>query len=162
MKKYTLLTSLFLFLILPVRAIDYLNWMRPLDDNLFLSRLSIPGSHDAATSSCSSSGLTGSAHTQTYTIAQQLERGVRMFDLRPAWNGSDMVIYHGLVSTGVKFNDAMNTLCNFLNSHPKEFLFVVMRHEDDIEGSSEKAQWPAQMKACLSAKRQYIIDYSRS
>jgi hypothetical protein len=160
MKKYILITFLFLSFMLPIQAIDYQNWMGPLDDNLFLSRLSIPGSHDAATSSCGTSGMKGGAHTQTYTIAQQLERGVRFFDLRPAWNGSDMVIYHGLVSTGVKFNDALNTLCNFLNSHPKEFLFVVMRHEDDIEGSSEKAQWPAQMKACLSAKRQYIIDYS--
>ena len=160
MKKYILITSLFLSFMLPVQAIDYQNWMGPLDDNLFLNRLSIPGSHDAATSSCGTSGMTGGAHTQTYTIAQQLERGVRFFDLRPAWNGSDMVIYHGLVSTGVKFNDALNTLCNFLKSHPKEFLFVVMRHEDDTEGSSEKAQWPAQMKACLSAKRQYIIDYS--
>ena len=160
MKKCIILASLFLCSILPLRAIDYLNWMQPLDDNLFLSRLSIPGSHDAATSSCSTSGMTGSAHTQTYTIAQQLERGVRFFDLRPAWNGSDMVIYHGIVSTGVKFNDALTTLCDFLKAHPKEFLFVVMRHEDDTEGSNEKAQWPAQMKNCLSAKRQYIIDYS--
>ncbi|MBO4840125.1 MAG: phosphatidylinositol-specific phospholipase C [Bacteroidaceae bacterium] len=160
MKKYILFTFFCLCIVPPVLAIDYQNWMRPLDDNLFLSRLSIPGAHDAATSSCSSSGMTGSAHTQTYTIAQQLERGVRFFDLRPAWNGSDMVIYHGIVSTGVKFNDALNTLCNFLNSHPKEFLFVVMRHEDDTEGSSEKAQWPTQMKNCLNAKRQYIIDYS--
>ena len=114
MKKLILLTTLFLCVILPIRAIDYQNWMQPLDDNLFLSRLSIPGAHDAATSSCSSSGMTGSAHTQTYTIARQLERGVRIFDLRPVWNGSDMVIYHGIVSTRVKFNDALNTLCNFL------------------------------------------------
>ena len=160
MKKLILLTTLFLCVILPIRAIDYQNWMQPLDDNLFLSRLSIPGAHDAATSSCSSSGMTGSAHTQTYTIAQQLERGVRIFDLRPVWNGSDMVIYHGIVPTGVKFNDALNTLCNFLKSHPKEFLFVVMRHEDDGASDNNKAQWPTQMKNCLNAKRQYIIDYS--
>ena len=160
MKKYILLTSLFLCFILPIRAIDYQNWMRSLDDNLFLCRLSIPGAHDAATSSCSTSGISGSAHTQTYTIAQQLERGVRIFDLRPAWDGTNMMIYHGIVSTGVKFNDALTTLCNFLNAHPKEFLFVIMRHEDDIEGSSGKAQWPVQMKNCLNAKKQYLIDYS--
>lgn len=159
MKKHILFISLFICL-LKVQAIDYMNWMQALDDNLFLSRLSIPGSHDAATSSCSSSGLTGSAHTQTYTIAQQLEHGVRMFDLRPAWNGKDMVIYHGIVSTDVKFDDALTTLCNFLKAHPKEFLFVIMRHEDDSEGSSEKSQWPAEMQKCLSAKSQYIIDYS--
>lgn len=160
MKRIILLTSLFVFMMLPVRAIDYLNWMRSLDDNLFLSRLSIPGAHDAATSSCSSSGISGSAHTQTYTIAQQLEHGVRLFDLRPVWDGSNMMIYHGIVSTGVKFNDAMTTLCNFLDSHPREFLFVIMRHEDDGASSDNKAKWPAQMKNCLTAKSQYIIDYS--
>lgn len=159
MKKHFLLLSFFLCL-LPIQAIDYLNWMKDLDDNLFLSRLSIPGSHDAATSSCSSSGLTGSAHTQTYTIAQQLEHGVRMFDLRPAWDGNEMIIYHGIVSTGVKFNDVLTTLCNFLVAHPKEFLFVIMRHEDDSESDGQKAEWPNQMGESLSAKKQYIIDYS--
>lgn len=160
MKRCILLTSLFLCFILPVQSIDYLNWMQTLDDNLFLSRLSIPGAHDAATSSCSSSGLSGSAHTQTYTIAQQLEHGVRMFDLRPVWDGSNMMIYHGIISTKVKFNDALTTLCNFLDAHPKEFLFVIMRHEDDIASSDDKAKWPAQMKNCLNAKKQYLIDYS--
>lgn len=160
MKRSILLTSLFLCFILPVQSIDYLNWMQTLDDNLFLSRLSIPGAHDAATSSCSSNGLSGSAHTQTYTIAQQLEHGVRMFDLRPVWDGSNMMIYHGIVSTKVKFNDALTTLCNFLDAHPKEFLFVIMRHEDDIASSDDKAKWPAQMKNCLNAKKQYLIDYS--
>ena len=159
MKKCFLFVTM-LFCMLPIRAIDYLNWMQALDDNLFLSRLSIPGAHDAATSGCSSSGLTGSAHTQTYTIAQQLEHGVRMFDLRPAWNGKNMVIYHGIVSTDVKFNDALSTLCDFLDAHPQEFLFVIMRHEDDTESDSEKAQWPAEMKKCLAAKSQYLIDYS--
>ena len=160
MRRCILLTSLFLCFILPVQSIDYLNWMQTLDDNLFLSRLSIPGAHDAATSSCSSNGLSGSAHTQTYTIAQQLERGVRMFDLRPVWDASNMMIYHGIVSTKVKFNDALTTLCNFLDAHPKEFLFVIMRHEDDIASSDDKAKWPAQMKNCLNAKKQYLIDYS--
>ena len=110
MKKHIIFIILLFCCLLPTRAIDYLNWMQALDDNLFLSRLSIPGSHDAATSSCSSSGITGSAHTQTYTIAQQLEHGVRMFDLRPTWDGSNMTINHGIVSTGVKFNDALTTL----------------------------------------------------
>lgn len=160
MKKYILFACFAISAMVPASAIDYANWMLPLDDNLFLSRLSIPGAHDAATSSCGSSGLTGSAHTQTYNIAQQLERGVRMFDLRPAWDGSKMVIYHGIVSTDVKFNDAMNTLCSFLDAHPKEFIFVIMRHEDDIESDTEKAQWPVQMQKCLAQKSDYLIDFS--
>ncbi len=159
MKKNIFLITLF-FCLLPLRAIDYLNWMQALDDNLLLRRLSIPGAHDAATSSCSSNGITGSAHTQTYTIAQQLEHGVRMFDLRPAWTGKEMMIYHGIVSTDVKFTDVLTTLCNFLDAHPQEFLFVIMRHEDDSESSSQKTEWPNQMEKCLTEYKSYIIDFS--
>lgn len=161
MRKNIFLISLF-FCLLPIRAIDYQNWMQGLDDNLLLKRLSIPGAHDAATSSCGSSGLTGSAHTQTYTIAQQLEHGVRMFDLRPSWTGKDMVIYHGIVSTGVKFADALTTLCDFLDAHPKEFIFVIMRHEEDSESDSKKAEWSRQMGNYLTARKHYLIDYSPS
>ena len=161
MKKNIFLITLF-FCLLPLRAIDYLNWMQSLEDNLLLKRLSIPGAHDAATSSCSSSGITGSAHTQTYTIAQQLERGVRMFDLRPAWTGKEMMIYHGIISTNVKFADALTTLCNFLDAHPQEFIFVIMRHEDDSESSSQKTEWPNQMGKCLTQFKTYIIDFSPS
>ena len=161
MKKHFLLLAFF-FCLLPIRAIDYQNWMKDLDDNLLLKSLSIPGAHDAATSACSSSGLTGSAHTQTYTIAQQLAHGVRMFDLRPAWDGKNMVIYHGIVSTGVKFSDALTTLCDFLDAYPQEFLFVIMRHEDDIESDNQKAEWSMQMGKYLTDRKQYIIDFSPS
>ena len=49
MKKHFLLLAFF-FCLLPIRAIDYQNWMKDLDDNLLLKSLSIPGAHDAATS----------------------------------------------------------------------------------------------------------------
>ncbi len=135
--------------------IDYTGWMSRLDDNMFLSRLSIPGSHNACTS-----GQSGSAHCQTYTLSEQLSKGVRMFDLRPRWDGSTMYIYHGMTKTSVKFNDAMSDLCSFLDNHPNEFLFVIMRHEDDNATTAQKNAWPEQMYNCLNAKRDYIIDYS--
>lgn len=155
--------KLFLALLLAVTSsaqmwaqdINYSNWMKDLDDNLFLARLSIPGSHNACTS-----GMIGSAHCQTFTVAQQLENGVRMFDLRPRVNGGELKIYHGILGTGIKFNDVLNTLCSFLDSHPDEFLFVIMRHEDDGANQSEKDQWPSKMYDALNAKRSHIIDYS--
>lgn len=134
---------------------DYKKWMAGLDDNMFLWRLSIPAAHDACTS-----GQSGSAKTQTYNLAGQLERGVRMFDLRPRWDGSNMYIYHGITKTSVKFNDALQTLCTFLDENPSEFLFVIMRHEDDGASNAQKEAWPDQMYECLNAKRSYIIDYS--
>lgn len=137
------------------QSIDHTQWMKNLDDNMFLWRLSIPATHDAATS-----GQSGSAKTQTYTIAQQLDKGVRMLDLRPRWDGSNMYIYHGITKTNVKFNDAIQTMCSFLDSHPSEFLFIIMRHEEDGASDAQKNAWPAQMYNCLNAKRSYFIDYS--
>lgn len=151
----TLLLVLSTVLCANAQSIDHNKWMKSLDDNLFLWRLSIPASHDAATS-----GQSGAAKTQTYTIAQQLEKGVRMLDLRPRWDGSNMYIYHGITKTSVKFNDALQTMCTFLDNNPSEFLFVIMRHEEDGASDAQKKAWPTEMYNCLNAKRNYLIDYS--
>ena len=55
------------------------SWMSCIPNNIFYRMLSIPGSHDAATSSASAVGK-----TQNKTIAEQLLLGVRAFDLRPS------------------------------------------------------------------------------
>ncbi|MCF0196920.1 MAG: phosphatidylinositol-specific phospholipase C domain-containing protein, partial [Bacteroidaceae bacterium] len=136
-------------------SIDYANWMAGLDDNLFLMRLSIPGTHDAATK-----GLSSVGETQTKSIAEQLACGIRMFDLRPRVKDNKLMIYHGILATDVSFDDAMSTLCTFLDKHPRECLFVIMRHEDDGASDSEKSQWPSKMYEALSARRGYIVDYS--
>ena len=136
-------------------SIDYANWMAGLDDNLFLMRLSIPGTHDAATK-----GLSSVGETQTKSIAEQLACGIRMFDRRPRVKDNKLMIYHGILATDVSFDDAMSTLCTFLDKHPRECLFVIMRHEDDGASDSEKSQWPSKMYEALSARRGYIVDYS--
>lgn len=156
MKRFiTILSAILLALAITAQDINHNRWMNGLDDNMFLWRLSIPGTHDACTS-----GQSGSAKTQTYAIAQQLEKGVRMFDLRPRWDGSNMYIYHGISKTNVKFNDALQTFCTFLDNNPTEFLFIIMRHEEDGASSSQKTAWPTQIYNCLDAKRKYLIDYS--
>lgn len=136
-------------------AIDYQNWMEKLDETVTIDRLSIPGAHDACTSKLSLSGK-----TQSKTLQQQLALGVRFFDLRPRWDGKNLYIYHGIMKTSVKFNDALQTLCQFLDDHPQEFLFVIMRHESDGATDSQKKAWPAEMYKSLDAKRQYIVDFS--
>lgn len=60
------------------------NWMASLPDNVYITQLSIPGAHDAATSGM----ILGANKTQVLTIPNQWEAGVRAFDLRPKkkWN----------------------------------------------------------------------------
>ena len=54
---------------LPMQRVwaDGNNWMSLLPDNVYITQLSIPGAHDAATSTCSGV-FSGVSKTQTFTI----------------------------------------------------------------------------------------------
>lgn len=77
-------------------ARDYANWMAELPDNLYVTQVSIPGTHDTATASVTGATAVNS-QCQTATIQQQLEAGVRVLDLRPgrALISSTIYCYHG-------------------------------------------------------------------
>lgn len=104
------------------------NWMTLLDDNTKVTLLTIPGTHDAATSTCSAMGK-----CQTLTIPQQLECGVRAFDLRPTMDNNTTLgnIYHSILDTGVSMGDAMEYFDSFLKTHPGEGIIVIMRYESE-------------------------------
>lgn len=110
-------------------------WMAMIPGSTYFSMLSTPGSHDSATSSVSSS-YADQAKCQSETIAQQLENGVRAFDLRPQYKSSstitvdNLTIYHGTVSTGVLYKDAIATIVDFLDKNPTEAISIIMTKEE--------------------------------
>jgi hypothetical protein len=116
--------------------------------------VSIPGTHDSATGD-GWPGLTTSlvgaamAQTQDLSIEQQLACGVRAFDLRPCVSGNELVINHGILATNAKFANTMRQLCQFVSSHPSEFVVVVMRHETDGDSNSDK--WADMISDCLNS-----------
>ena len=124
------------------------NWMTLLDDNTKVALLTIPGTHDAATSTCSAMGK-----CQTLTIPQQLECGVRAFDLRPTMDNNNTLgnIYHTILDTGVSMADAMMYFDNFLKAHPGEGIIVLMRYESErqIFGSISEDYYKSAMKNFL-------------
>lgn len=115
------------------------NWITPLDDDIYVSQLSIPGTHDAATSKVS--GLIGSAgRTQDYTIEEQLAMGIRAFDLRPtctniggASSGRNpkLPIHHGAIDCDITLTDVFSIFNTFLNNNPGEFIIVTARWENE-------------------------------
>ena len=142
------------------------DWMSQLDDNTYLSQVSIPGTHDSATGE----GWTGflgelagesMGLTQHLTIAQQLECGIRAFDLRPCVVDGQLVINHGILQTKAVFPETLKQLCQFVTDHPTEFIVVVMRHESD--GDDNSNQWKGMMRDCLNNDdvRQQLADYKR-
>ena len=142
------------------------DWMERLDDNAYLSQVSIPGTHDTATGE----GWTGflgelagpsMGVTQDLSIAQQLDCGVRAFDLRPCVNEDELVINHGVLQTKAKFPETLKQLCQFVTDHPTEFVVVVMRHESD--GDENSSLWNNMMNSCLNSVdvRPFLADYKR-
>lgn len=127
-------------------------WMKRLDGNTLLTRVSIPGAHDAATSTASSLGK-----TQALTVAELWDAGVRAFDLRPAYVDEVLMIKHGIISTGNKFTDMMGILLSKLDANPADFAIVIMRHES--EGDSGPTGWGPAMSDYLATIASRIVPY---
>lgn len=110
------------------------NWITPLDDDIYVSQMSIPGTHDAGTGD----GTTFSAgKTQELTLDEQFEMGIRAFDLRPAINASkQMILCHGLVPTTFQWDQVMERFKYYLKENPGEFIIAIIRHEDEYQGTS--------------------------
>ena len=135
------------------------NWITPMADNIYVSDMSIPGTHDSATGE-GFDGLLGlllgntTARTQDLTISQQWDCGIRAFDLRPTVengdNGTYLHIYHGIIKTAMSFEDALITLRDKLKEAPGEFAIVIMRHESDANSDIQN-QWAALMDKCLTS-----------
>ena len=110
------------------------NWITPLDDNIYVQQLSIPGTHDAAArNTMSYIGVTGNA--QAKTITQQLDMGIRAFDFRAAYRtGSgynSMWMWHGFLYCDVSLNDCLDDVKNYLKANPGEFSIIQFRHETE-------------------------------
>lgn len=114
------------------------NWITQLDGDIYVSQMSIPGSHDAATGEEMAS-IIGDifAATQEQTLNRQWELGARAFDLRPAiydatfGSTNELWLYHGATRVSISWATAMNTLKAKLTDNPGEFAIVLFRHEDE-------------------------------
>lgn len=159
MKKVLLVIfSFFVGLAAKAQVTDYQNWMSNLDDKAFICQLSIPGAHDACASSFKSSFASlFSGKVQTKSIEQQLTAGIRLFDLRPAVNGSKLFIYHGSLQTSYDFDATMGQLRDYVIQHPTEFCVVVIRHETD--GDSNNANFGSMLQTSLTQFSDYLVNF---
>lgn len=116
------------------------NWITPLDDDIYVSQLSIPGTHDAATKDAGY--LINAGRCQDLTIEEQLNIGIRAFDLRPttrSWGSvnsdgnKNLPIYHGATSCKTDMKTVFNTFNKYLDNNPGEFIIVTCRWENEAD-----------------------------
>ncbi len=119
-------------------------WMSHLPDSRPISRVSMPGTHDAGSSSMPESSLASLGHTQNFPICEQLLDGIRAFDIRLK---SDMKFGH-TIKCRDGLDEEMEHIAQFMKENPKETLIFLV-------GSDENgAKWSEPMRQ----KFQNIID----
>lgn len=133
------------------------NWISALSDETYLSQLSIPGTHDAATGDGTTLSI---GKTQDLSLQEQWDLGIRVFDLRPGYKrvrkgffkwGYELHIYHGIIETKTSFKAAIATLTNNLKQNPEEFAIVVMRFESDSPLYNDRSTWNELMASFLTS-----------
>jgi 1-phosphatidylinositol phosphodiesterase len=109
------------------------DWMARLPDTLSLAALTIPGTHDSGAIHEPAPGL---AKTQTLTFAQQLDAGVRYFDVRCRNVDDQFLIYHGAIDQDQMLDDVLAAMYAFLDAHPQEALIVSVKEELAASGAT--------------------------
>ena len=111
------------------------NWITPLDNNIYIQQLSIPGTHDSGTASTT---LLNIGKTQALGIEEQWNIGVRAFDLRLAYyydifdqEKRGFWLWHGITRTGYSLQNVLDILNSKLDANPKEFAILQIRHENE-------------------------------
>ena len=140
------------FLLFPFRssfALDNQNWLADVIDEAKISWLTIPGTHDTATFNvdASLSVIEKGGTCQSMNIEQQLDAGIRAFDLRYKWENGKFYLYHGEDSYACKCKDSNGTHLDlaavlqkcraFLDAHPSEFIIVNIQKESGDYNSTE-------------------------
>ena len=119
------------------------DWMAGLDDELPLSSIVLPGTHDSATKYVQ---LAFFSKCQSMDIAAQLDAGYRYLDIRLAAEGEGMKLMHGFTSckTGplpwsrdLTLADVLQECYAFLDAHPGETIVFAVKQEHGTETTEE-------------------------
>lgn len=115
------------------------DWMAALADELTLSEVVLPGTHDSASKNVD---LAFFSKCQELTVKEQLEAGYRYLDVRLAMENGRLKLMHGFVTcrtggwpfSGTLYLDEILADCyRFLEEHPQEILLFAVKQEHGNE-----------------------------
>lgn len=127
------------------------NWMSKLDKKTKITELSIPGSHD---SGATHSILDIAGKCQDLSITDQLNIGVRYFDIRLQLVKDKLQVVHSFVSQDLSFESVISSLATFVRDNPYEFVFMSIKEEAKAISSNKKFE--DVLKTDLSKYEPYI------
>lgn len=116
-----------------VEQFDGKNWMGRLPEKArqgAIYSVTMPGSHDSGTKSLSIP--LGLAMTQSTTIPEQLNMGVRFLDIRLKVDGNKLSVCHGVLGSNYHFHQVLSECQSFLKQNPSECILMSVKcdHND--------------------------------
>lgn len=106
-------------------SIDPEKWMSHLNDDLKLSQIILPGTHDSSAYECNVL-----AKCQHMNLEQQLRHGVRFLDIRCRHMNDEFRLFHSSFDLNKKFaDDVVRTCVNFLRANPTETVLMLVSPE---------------------------------
>jgi 1-phosphatidylinositol phosphodiesterase len=122
-------------------GINY-RWMKGLRDDLRVSELSLPGTHDsmATPERCGryyvDFGIsTDVCATQVLPLGGQLTAGIRALDIRARRDENTFHLVHGSVDLDATFDYVLDVIQEFLTNEKSEFILMRLKEEGDAEDS---------------------------
>ncbi len=115
-------------------------WMKSIKEDTYLSRLSIPGTHDSCTYNVSrikNSMSIGMVKCQEFNLKEQFNSGVRFFDIRCKQISNKLEIYHGPFYCNMNLDEVLSTFQGLLKDNKSETIIMSVKKESDSEDSSE-------------------------
>jgi len=104
---------------------DRSRWVTDLHDELHVSQLCIPGTHDSGAMHGSALG----AACQSVPIDVQLKLGIRALDIRCHHYKDSFHIYHGIVDQKLTFDDVLNMVTAFFGHGSREVVYMLIKEE---------------------------------
>lgn len=121
------------------------DWMAGLPDERYVSNVTIPGTHDTMTGMGFHNKylqyiFNMTAISQVATLDEQLESGIRFFDIRTAvgidtlTREKELYCAHGISEINVPFASVIESMMMpFLEKHKSEFIVIKMQHDNGFE-----------------------------
>jgi hypothetical protein len=109
----------------PNQPIDPQKWMAGVSDSTPLNLMSLPGTHET----CAHRGGE-SAECNNLSLADQLNSGLRVFDIRLRHFQDTFPIHHGRVFQDLNFTRDVRDVCQaFLAKNPSETIVLIIKKE---------------------------------
>lgn len=114
-----------------------MNVISLLGDNKFISCVNIVGTHDSATAYVD---MENTARCQDKTIAEQLNLGIRLLDIRLGKKEDNFYLVHALANCycdrdkkrQMTFDEVFSLCKNFLKENPREFIVLSVKQDRGI------------------------------